>query len=91
MSTITYSRTTIFGAITADAINDIIKVKATVVRLKAAMDSVSAGGATPANLEGGNWGVAAGQGSAFYTNLANLNSNLAAITAAVLADVDLGG
>ena len=61
-------------------------------RAVAIANEMTGGGATPANLEGTvEFNVAVGEGAAFYTALNGLKTNLAAISAAQLADLDQGG
>jgi len=53
---------------------------------KAVADQVTAGGVTPANLEGSaEFGAPAAGGASLYTAIGNLNTNLATVTSASLA------
>lgn len=89
---IIYNALAVGGIHLANAARYAILAKQEIARAKAIADSVTAGGVTPANLEGtSEFAAAAGQGSALYTAIANLNTNLATATAAQLADVDQGG
>lgn len=88
---INYPTTTIGGNLTAEAIAELIHAKATITRLVDWMNTVTDGGTTKSNLEtDANWQIPAGKGGAFYDHLNDTKANLAAITAAVLGDLDPG-
>ena len=74
------------------AVNYIVLAQQLFARAKAEADCITGGGTTPANLElpDANFGVAAGQGAAFYTCFTGMAANLAAVTAAELAKLDQG-
>lgn len=73
------------------AVNYIILAQQNVARAKALADSVTNGGVDTVNLEGSaEFSAATGQGGTLYTAIANLNANLATITAASLAKLDQG-
>jgi hypothetical protein len=92
MSRIVYSASTPFGKITAEAVDHVLKAQDAINRAVAVANAVSAGGATPANLEGSaEFGVATGGGSNFYTAINDLKTNLAAITSVSLSQIDMGG
>ena len=92
MSRITYSATTIGGKMTAVGLSGLHTAQDNINRAVALANSISSGGASPALLDNSvEFGVATGQGAAFYTALNNMKSNLATITAAVVADLDMGG
>jgi hypothetical protein len=91
---ITYSREVPFGKMTAEFVSDVIRLRQMAGRLKTVMDQITAGGVTPANLETGdgaaNFGVPAGSGAAFYSDIVSIKSGLDAISASILGDLDLG-
>lgn len=88
---ISYSATGIGGQHLAAAVRYSTLALQEIKRAKDIADSVSAGGVTPANLEGeATFNAAAAGGSALYTAISNLNTNLATVTAAQLAALDQG-
>jgi hypothetical protein len=92
MARITYDPLKIGSVMVAEAVDHIAKAQALLARAKSLADSISAGGAQAANLEGcAEFGVAASQGSAFYSAVAAMKTNAATVTAAAIADVDQGG
>lgn len=87
MATIAYDNTTPFGRQMQYAIQAIKLAQANLMRMKQRADSISGGGVTPSALEGvknasgqytagGDFGVAAGQGAAFYTAIQSLDAAL---------------
>lgn len=88
---IQYSQASAGGAHLAQAVKYVILAQAEIARCMNVMNSISAGGATSANLEGSaEFGAAVGQGGALYTAANNLKANLAVITPAALGDLDAG-
>ena len=76
------------GADVATAVAYILRAQQLLLQAKGLMNSVSSGGTVNANLEtSGDFGVAAGQGSVFYTAVNNMQANLAAITTAAVSDL----
>jgi hypothetical protein len=91
MTRIVYDKTSPFGGLFSIDVSALVKATSDMKRIKAVADSLTAGGVTPANLEVPGckeFGVAAGQGVAFYADLQNILAGLAAIT--TLADLDQG-
>lgn len=91
MSRIVYDRTTIFGKMTAETINDLLVATANLTRLKGTMDDAVGGGPDWTQLEGGDFGVTSGQGEAFYNTIVSLCSTMTAIPAFTINSVDMGG
>lgn len=88
---INYPTNTTGGNLTAQAISSLISAQANINRLVAWMNTVTSGGATPANLESDvNFGIPSGLGSAFYTHLNDIKTGLANISASEIADLDPG-
>ena len=93
---ITYGPTSLGGSHLAAAARYTILAQQEIARAKAMADSITGGGATPANMEAAagctdfGTGLASGAGSAIYTAIANLNANLATVTASQLAALDQG-
>ena len=89
---ITYGPTSLGGTHLAAAARYTILAQQEIARAKAMADSITGGGATPANIEAGtDFGtVPASGGAAIYTAIANLNANLATVTASQLAALDQG-
>lgn len=96
MATITYSTTSPFGLKVYLAIQSIRGAQATLQRVKQAADAVSAGGATPANLETSPlFLVSTGQGANFYAALQSIDAALFTTPASwtpvqATVDLDLG-
>ena len=89
MARVTYSG--LFGSKVQLAVSQIQANKATLVRCKAIADAMTAGGTTPALLEGSpEFGVSAGGGATFYTDLSALVTAFNAIAAVTLTDLDQG-
>lgn len=84
---ISYSAGSIGGTNVAQAVSHVLAAQAAILRAKSMATSVGGG----ALLEGTEFSAVAGKGIALETAITNLNSNLALITAAVLADLDMGG
>ena len=80
MANITYNLSTPFGRQTYQAVQAIRKAQSLLQSIKQKADDVTGGGVTPANLEdaaGANlFGVATGQGSAFYSAIQSLDAGL---------------
>lgn len=92
MSRIVYSASTPFGKLTAEAVDYVLKAQDAIDRVVAVANAASAGGASPTSLESGaEFGVTSGSGSAFYTAINDLKTNLATVSAVALAQIDMGG
>ena len=91
MSRIKYSATTIFGKMTAETINDLLTATATLSRLKSTMDDAVGSPPDWTQLEGGDFGVEAGQGEPFYNTIISLWSSMTAIPAFTINSLDMGG
>lgn len=79
------------GAHVAAAARYTLLAQQEIDRAVAVAASITAFGATPANIEGSaEFGVAVGQGATFYSAIASLQTALAAITSAQLANLDQG-
>lgn len=88
---INYPTNTIGGNLVAEAWADLISAKAKITRIVDWMNTVTDGGVTKVNLESdSNWQVPAGKGGAFYDHLNDTKTNLAAISATILGDLDPG-
>ena len=90
---ITYGGSSIQGANLAAATRYTILAQQAIARALAAANAMTGGGVTPANMEGDTpqfGAVPAGGGTALYNAINNLATNLAAITAASLAETDQG-
>ena len=88
---ITYNPTSLGGSHLAAAARYTILAKQEIDRAVSLAASVSAFGATTANLEGTpEFNVAAGGGAVFYSAITTLRVNLNAITDAQLANLDQG-
>lgn len=91
MARIVYQPASIGGKLLATAVDHISQAQYLIGRAKSMADAASAGGATPAMLEGGTeFGVGSGAGSTFYTALQALRTNVNTVTAASIADLDMG-
>ena len=71
-----YNTTTAFGKISAEFVNDLITVRDTGARLKAALDSMALGTPTEWTRIESELGIAAGQGEAFYNTVAAVMATL---------------
>jgi hypothetical protein len=92
MSRISFSATTIGGKLVAQGVDYQHKSQDALIRAIALANSISAGGATPALLESSpEFGVAIGQGAAFYTALNGMKVNAATVTPSAIGDLDMGG
>ena len=93
MARITYNESVTFGGlILAEAVDHLIQAQQKLSRVKSLADSLSAGGASPALLEGSaEFGVKTGDGAAFYAAVADMKTNAGTVTASALADLDQGG
>lgn len=92
MARITYDASKIGGIMVAEAVDHLAKAQALLNRAKSLADSISGGGVTPANLEGSpEFGVAVGLGDEFYSALNDMKVNAATVSAAAIADIDMGG
>ena len=84
-----YDKTKPFGAIMALTVSALVKATSDMARIKGVADSLTAGGVTPALLEGSaEFGVTTGGGAAFYADIQNIQAGLAAIT--TLPAIDQG-
>lgn len=91
MARITYDSSKIGGALVAQAVDHIRKAQECLERAVAMANSIAAGGTTPALLEASpEFGVAAGQGSTFYTAVNNMKVSALTVTAASIGDLDMG-
>lgn len=94
MAHIAYNRNTAFGSLASSAVSRLVQLQFDIAHVMNAANSMTAGGATPANLESGdgalNFGVPVGQGANFYGNLQSIKAGLDAIASATIADMDLG-
>lgn len=89
---VNYDASKIGSKLVAEGIDHLIKARAALLRAKSLADALSSGGVTPAALEGSaEFGVNTGEGSAFYTALNVVKTNLATITDLSLANLDAGG
>jgi hypothetical protein len=99
---ISYNPAAVTGGIhLANAVRFVILAQQEINRAVAVAASVTTFGVTPGNLEGSpefnvpgpqsTPVVPTGQGSLLYSAMASLQSKLAAITSAQLADLDAGG
>lgn len=85
---ITYVLNTAGGTHLANAVQYAQLAQREIAAAKAVADSITTGGVTPANLEGSTeFNAATGQGGALYTAIANLNSNLASVTASAIGQL----
>jgi hypothetical protein len=92
MARITYDASKIGGIMVAEAVDHIAKAQGLLSRAKSLADSITGGGVTPANLEASpEFGVAAGLGDEFYAAVSAMKTNAATVTAASIADIDMGG
>lgn len=91
MSRIVYDRTTIFGKMTAEAVNDILVGTSSLSRLKSTMDDALGSPPVWANLEGGDFGISAGNGEAFYNTIVELWTALTEIPVFTINSIDMGG
>jgi hypothetical protein len=91
MARITYNTATIGGAMVAEAVDHIRKARDLLVRAVSVANSISSGGATPVPLEGSpEFGVATGQGAAFYAAVNSMKTNAATVTDVAIAELDNG-
>ena len=96
MARIGYNSSSVGGDLVARAVNYLSQAQYLLTRAKSMADAASGGGATPANLEtggtnGADFGVASGKGASFYTAIADMKTNAATVSAAAIADLDMGG
>jgi hypothetical protein len=98
MARITYNADSVGGIMLARGVDHIRKGRDLISRAKSLADSISAGGVTPALIEGQpEFGVpvhatAPGTyGALFYTALGNMKTNAATVSDAAIADLDNGG
>ena len=88
---ITYAKASLGGAHATAAVRYATLAKQEIDHAVALAASVTVFGATQANLEGSaEFDVAAGKGTTFYSALTSLQTALAAITDAQLADLEQG-
>ncbi len=81
MANITYNPTSSFGNKIAIVVRDMKEAQQLLQRCLDMMNNVTVNGTQKANVEGSSqFGVAAGQGAAFYDALASLNAALFANT-----------
>lgn len=89
MARLTFVRTSPFGSQVNQIVNGLVYAQQHLVEIKKVADLLTAGGASPAGLEGSaEFGVASGQGAAFYTDLQSIIAGVNAI--ACLPDLDQG-
>jgi hypothetical protein len=91
MPRLVYDPATPFGKITAENIDRIIRVKQNLGRLVAAMDSARGDPPDYTKLEGGDFGVAEGQGEAFWNQIVSIKNTVDNVADWWLASVDMGG
>lgn len=76
----------------ANAVRYAILAQQEIVRAVSVANEMTGAGATPANMENSTeFGLAVGQGAAFYTLITGLKTALMGITQASLSDLDAGG
>lgn len=92
-----YDRTKPLGKLVAEMVQHVRDAAANANRIQAIMNEMGASAIAGAVLETGNadgaatFGVAAGQGNAFYVAHTTVRDNLNAIAQDKLGDLDLGG
>lgn len=95
MARINYNSSTPMGALTAQAINALITGQATLQRVQYAADIASNAGTDPTALEGGSFGVEAGQGDEFWNQITSIVNLLKGLEASgynqFLGSLDNGG
>ena len=88
---IVYAPTSLGGSHLAAAARYTILAQQEIARAKAIADSVTGGGATPANLEQtAEFNAAIGGGASLYTAIANLAANINTTPVSALAALDQG-
>ena len=90
MSRITYSNTTIFGKITAEAADSVVQHIAKLTRMKNVMDATIGSPADYTKLEGGDFGVGTGDGENFYNAIVALLDAGASVQPTI-SSLDMGG
>lgn len=91
MARIGYDSASIGGEMVATAVDTLSELQSSLVRVVAMMNSMTAGGTTPENLEGSTeFGVPTGSGSDFYTSVNNIKATVCAVTAATIGALDKG-
>jgi hypothetical protein len=89
---IAYNPTAVGGIHLANATRYALLAIQEITRAKNMADSITAGGATQANIEGSaEFAASAGQGPTLYSAIVALNTNLAAIPASLISNLDQGG
>lgn len=92
MAVIPYTTSTLHGSEISGIIADLITLKARVAAMMNLVNEASGGGATPANLEGGDFGMPTGSGSAFYSEFHDsIYLPVSGISDTALADLNRGG
>jgi hypothetical protein len=95
MARVNYDSKTSMGALTAEGVNALIVGQATLERVQYAADIASNAGTVPANLEGGAFGISAGQGQEFWNTLTSITDLLKSLKAGgynqFLGSLDNGG
>ena len=92
MARITYNTTTVGGKLVAQAVANVRNARDELNRVVAMMNSMTAGGVTPALLESSaEFGVAVGQGANFYAAINNMKANTATVSDSAIGDIDNGG
>lgn len=76
MARVDYDSSAPMGALTQAGVNGLIEGRETLIRLRAAAAIASDNGADPALLEGGAFGVAPGQGDAFWSAIVSITDLL---------------
>jgi len=91
MAYIAIDRTKLISNEIAELVNQAIEFKQRAARVMSLINSVTAGGATPANLESGDGGVPAGQGATVYSTVHDViwyNAN--AMSDSLMSSLDRG-
>jgi hypothetical protein len=88
---IVYDAATVGGIHIQNAVRYATLAQQEIIRAKNIADSVTAGGATQANLEGcPEFKGEAGQGPTLYSAIVTLNTDLATIPSSLLGNLDQG-
>jgi hypothetical protein len=91
MAYIAIDRTKLISNQIAELVNQAIEFKQQAARVMAVINSATAGGATPANLESGDGGVPAGQGATVYAAVHDvIYYNANAMSDTILSSIDRG-
>jgi len=97
MAHIMYDRTKPISSRIANVVNSILSDRAELLRIKTALDEMTAGGTVLANLETSGTmdgqslvGCSVGNGATLYSSIVSIKSGLDSISGATLGDLDLG-